>query len=101
MSDGLRDEGSHAIEPLRLRERLDALDQIVPHREGFRFSVLVLCLFLFLLAVGALAYVPFAFIAIIFGGLVVQVRRVRRTRLLRQREAIQSQIRKIDDAQSD
>jgi len=57
---------------------------------------LVLFLFPFLWALGALAYVPFL---IIFGGLVVYERRARSERLLGEREVMQNQIRQIEDAQ--
>jgi uncharacterized membrane protein len=99
MSDEVQDERRNAVELLRLRDELDALDQIVPLKEAFRFSVVGLFLFLLLwVGVGALAYVPYAFVVIIAGGLVVYERKVRRARLLRERESIQSQIRQIEDA---
>lgn len=96
MSEEPQRRESNAVELLWLRDELDALDQIVPARERFRFGVLVLFLFPFLWALGALAYVPFL---IIFGGLVVYERRARSERLLGEREVMQNQIRQIEDAQ--
>ena len=55
-------------------------------------------LFLFLAGLEVPSYVLYTLIVLVFGGFMVYVRKVIRPRLLREREAIQSQIRKIEDA---
>ena len=90
----------NAVELLRLRDELDALDQKVPDGWSFRIGVFVVSLFLFLWVFGALN-LPFAIMATFFAVLVAYERRVRRSRLLREREVLQRRILLIEDSQRD
>jgi membrane protein implicated in regulation of membrane protease activity len=92
----------NAVELLRLRDELDALDALVPEEWGFRVAVAVAFIIGLLLVVGVLgAGFPFAVLAALLGWLVLRERRGRRERLLRQREVIERRIRMIEDSQAD
>jgi hypothetical protein len=91
----------NAIELLRLRDELDALDRLVPEKWTFRVTVVVVAFFTFVLFLGGIGTLPLPMIAALFGWLVVYERRGRRARLLEKREMIQRRIRLIEGSQRD